>query len=152
MYFWNRPSVVCKGAFLNYVDKIFCWRSILTTLRILVLLELSQQPDCLVTAWQLLEYSALNWRQTYLSWHLWRYSLTVCIWENLQTVDISNITYLPCFVNVVCERPRAQCISDAVIKCCFRYEKKMRSMHLVQFWKRILNFLHFIISFSSSNT
>ena len=152
MYFWNRPSVVCKGAFLNYVDKIFCWRSILTTLRILVLLELSQQPDCLVTAWQLPEYSALNWRQTYPELTFVKVLLNCLYMENLQIVDISSITYLPCFVNVVWERPRAQCISDAVIKCCFRYEKKMRSMHLVQFWKRILNFLHFIISFSSLNT
>ena len=46
------------------------------------------------------------------------------LWLRLNTVDISSTIYLPRLVNVVCERPWAQCISDAVIKCCFWYEKK----------------------------
>ena len=37
-------------------------------------------------------------------WNFWRSSFTV-IKENLHIVDISRTTYLPCFVNIVCERP-----------------------------------------------
>ena len=74
-------------------------------------------------------------------WHLWWNSFTVTS-ENLHTADIGSNTYLPRLFDVVCECLWAQCISDAVIKCCFRYEEKMRSMHLVQFWRWILNFLH----------
>jgi hypothetical protein len=38
-------------------------------------------------------------------WHCWRNSFAFVIRENTHTVDISSTPYLPCLVNVVCERP-----------------------------------------------
>ena len=65
-------TILPKGAFFNYVDKILAFFDHLPT----------------------------------LSWHLWRNSFTVSIRENLYTIDISSITYLPTlFVNVVKDCP-----------------------------------------------
>ena len=53
-----------------------------------------------------------------LGWHLSRKLLTN-IRENLHTVDIFSITYLPRLVDIVCERPKITIFKNILLKHSF---------------------------------